>query len=495
MQLQELKPEIIFDNSEFKKSELTEPINNKEDTDNCAEIILQNKELFNKIYKGFSFEKEQNYLISQFSNFPNKEFIIDELIKKIETELKLKEKIECPNQKHKFQRTPRKIGFDFSKDSPYQKEWDKINYGRQNDWLIFYSQNLFCLKELPCKNIDTFFIIYHSKEILKYYKFLKDIKENEFVIPTINIEDLLINNSNAFELDDIKEIPIDTIQYEIINQTRKKYFSNITEFLSTKIDIKKAIKGTKNLSVEKIFNDDLQLKNNPLKMETMSVSKIIGWLQLWLFKRYTDNNHKSFLTTDTYKTKFENYKNNYLNSSIDTDEKDFIKDELDKCEAILIELSKPIYDKIDILCEIKNEPCEFKKYLMNSIDKRIKFLKKNEIQNNNDEVLNIKDLPTCKEIALICFYKNILIERNGNYEKLLKSYNPNLNSSITLYNKYINIISQTNRVNDAGSDKKNINKANSFKKIISIFKNENTDLTQIEKEFTTFKSQLNIDIN
>ena len=54
---------------------------------------------------------------------------------------------------------------------------------------------------------------------------------------------------------------------------------------------------------------------------------------------------------------------------------DFIKSELFLCDNLIIELNKPIYNNTNVLNEVLDEPCDFKKNLLNSIDNRKKFLK------------------------------------------------------------------------------------------------------------------------
>lgn len=211
----------------------------------------------------------------------------------------------------------------------------------------------------------------------------------------------LINNRNIFELDKIESISFFTIQCEIINQIGNKNVENIIDFLNIEIDTTKNISGTEELNIDRIFNEHLKIDFNVLNCKTTHVSLIYSYFNLWLFRKYTDDSHKAFFTNDTYKKEYEKLKNNYLNSYIDTDENDFITNELKISDSLKLELEKPIYNKIDLFGGIDDEPAEFKKYLSFTIDKRIKFLKEYQeflqLQSENSlkselEILSAKEL-------------------------------------------------------------------------------------------------------
>lgn len=186
-----------------------------------------------------------------------------------------------------------------------------------------------------------------------------------------NKEDWIINNGNVFELPETESAPISAIQYEILKQIEGKNIASILDFLNAEIDTQKTIMFTKGLNIDTIFSNYLELDINPLKTMKVPVFSIYEWLTLNLFKRLADNDH--FSETDTYKEKYQTIKNNWLNQNIDTDEKDFVNNELAKCETIILELQKPIYNKL-LFSEVQPEPTEFKRNLTNIIDKRIKFL-------------------------------------------------------------------------------------------------------------------------
>lgn len=193
-------------------------------------------------------------------------------------------------------------------------------------------------------------------------------------MPEFNKYEWIINNRNVFELPEIENIPLSTIGYEVLNQIESKNINSVSEFLNYDIDIKKEIRFTDGISINKIFNEYLKLNNNPLDVDEFPVFLIHQLQTLWLFKKYVKNDHNPFIIARIYKEQYEKNKSIYLNSNIDTDQTDFINSELSKCEAIILELKKPIYNN-NGLGNIENEPTDFKKRLLFSIDKRKKFLK------------------------------------------------------------------------------------------------------------------------
>jgi DNA repair exonuclease SbcCD ATPase subunit len=94
------------------------------------------------------------------------------------------------------------------------------------------------------------------------------------------------------------------------------------------------------------------------------------------------------LTFSEYENKYSILLNGYLSSNIDTDEQDFIKAELTLCDNLISELMKPIYNEISPFKEVLDLPSSFKKNLINSLDKRKKFLKEKE----NEKIPKIKGL-------------------------------------------------------------------------------------------------------
>jgi hypothetical protein len=194
-------------------------------------------------------------------------------------------------------------------------------------------------------------------------------------------EDWLINNQNIFGFRKDISLSISSIQYEINNQLEGKKISSISNYLDADIDINKEVRYTQSLTILSILEDFLDFKDfNPLKTRTSKCSLILSYLQLSLFKEYINESNKNILTFSEYENQYNELLKNYLTENIDTDEQDFIKDELKLCNSLVTELSKPIYNKLGILSEVLDKPCKFKKNLLNSIDKRKKFLeqKKNE---------------------------------------------------------------------------------------------------------------------
>lgn len=212
-------------------------------------------------------------------------------------------------------------------------------------------------------------------------------------------DDWLINNHNIFELQQDIELSISVIQYEILNQIELKDINSIEKYLRFEVDISQEIWGTENLTIEKVFADFLGLASiDPLEQKTIKISQVLCYLQLSLLKEYYENKHKNILTFSQYKTHYNSLLQSFLNSNIDTDEQDFIKAELSFCNKLITELDKPVYSLISPLNKIMDKPCDFKKNLTNSIDKRKKFLEQKE----KEKLQPVKENETEKKIEIWC---------------------------------------------------------------------------------------------
>ncbi|MDM1534220.1 hypothetical protein [Myroides marinus] len=223
--------------------------------------------------------------------------------------------------------------------------------------------------------------------------------------------DWIINNQNIFGLQQDINLSISGIQYEILNQSKDKDINSIEDYLGIEIDISKEIRLTKNLTIEKVFSEFLDFENfNPLEQNTFNCSLILGYLQLSLFKEYSENKNKNILTFSEYKTQYSSLLNNFLTSNMDTDEQDFIKAELTLCNNLLTEMNKPIYSVLSLLNEVLDKPCEYKKNLTNSIDKRKKFL---------EQKVNEK-YPKVKALFHFIEYLHSNIENFNQYNGLIK---------------------------------------------------------------------------
>lgn len=223
--------------------------------------------------------------------------------------------------------------------------------------------------------------------------------------------DWIINNQNIFGLQQDINLSISSIQYEILNQVKGKNINSISDYLGAEIDISKEIRLTKKSTIEKVFAKFLGFENiNPLEQNNFNCSLILGYLQLSLFKEYSENKHKNILTFSEYKTQYNSLLNNFLASNIDTDEQDFIKAELTLCNNLLTEMNKPVYNVLSPLNEVLDKPCEYKKNLTDSIDKRKKFLE----QKANEKYPKIKALFDFIE------YLNSNIENFNQYNGLIK---------------------------------------------------------------------------
>lgn len=195
----------------------------------------------------------------------------------------------------------------------------------------------------------------------------------EFDIKEWIYKNYLLNNRNIFDLPRFESLSLSAVQYEIINQIESKKIKNISDFLTAQINVSKNIKHTK-ISIDEVLNDFLKKERPPFISQFMSVGIIYSLLRLCLFIQYANNNIATLLTLSAYKENYERLKNDFIKNNIDTDEADFISVELKKCTNIINELELTVYNEF---CSVSdsNNLSEFKKNLLNSIDKRVKFLR------------------------------------------------------------------------------------------------------------------------
>lgn len=188
-------------------------------------------------------------------------------------------------------------------------------------------------------------------------------------------ENWIINNQNVFGLPQEINLSISSIQFEIMNQLSDRSINSISDYLGAEIDIQKEIQFTHSLTIQKIFNEYLILQNiNPLNTKTFSCSMVMRYLQISLFKEYAKENNKNILPFSEYKNQYHSLLKEFLQTNVDTDEKDFIKTELITCDKLINELEKPVYNEINIFNEVLDNAVEFKKNLINSLDKRKNYL-------------------------------------------------------------------------------------------------------------------------
>lgn len=224
-------------------------------------------------------------------------------------------------------------------------------------------------------------------------------------------EDWIINNQNVFGLSKEISLTFSTIQYEMLDQLEGKKINSISDYLGTKIDVEKNIRLTKSLTIQKAFEKFLGFDAfKPLKVSICNCSMILAYLQLSLLEEYSSRKHKNILTFSEYENKYSILLDGYLSSNIDTDERDFIKAELTLCDNLISELMKPIYNEISPFKEVLDLPSSFKKNLINSLDKRKKFLKQKE----NEKTPKIKGLFQFVE------YLHSNIESFNQYNDLIK---------------------------------------------------------------------------
>lgn len=224
-------------------------------------------------------------------------------------------------------------------------------------------------------------------------------------------EDWIINNQNIFGLRKEMSITVFSIQCEILDQLKGKKINSISDYLGAKIDTLKKMRLTQHLTIEKVFSEFLGFENiNPLKISVFTCYLILDYLQLSLLKEYYAESNKSILTFSEYEKQYFILRNSFLSSNIDTDEQDFIKAEQTLCDNLIIELKKPVYNVISPLNEVLDKPCEFKRNLINSIDKRKKFLEQKE----NEKTPKIKALFQFVE------YLHLNIEKFNQYNNLIR---------------------------------------------------------------------------
>lgn len=192
-------------------------------------------------------------------------------------------------------------------------------------------------------------------------------------------EDWIINNRNIFGLPKEISITFFSIQCEILEQLKGKKINSLSDYLVNEIDITKKIRFTISVTIQNAFNKFLGFeKFNPLGTKNFKCLMILGYLQLSLLKEYQSKKNKNILTFSEYENKYSILLNGYLSSNIDTNERDFIKAELTLCDNLILELRKPIYSEISMFNDVSDLPCSFKKNLINSLDKRKKFLEEKE---------------------------------------------------------------------------------------------------------------------
>lgn len=224
-------------------------------------------------------------------------------------------------------------------------------------------------------------------------------------------EEWIINNLNIFGLKQDIKLSLSSIQYEIVNQLKNRLINSISDYLDAEIDITKEIKLTNSLTIQKIFSEFLGFENIKIfEQNSFNCYLILSYLQLSLLKEYYSESHKNILTFSEYEKQYDGLLNVFITSNIDTDEQDFIKAELNLCDNLIKELNKPIYNIISPFNEILDSPCDFKKNLANSIDKRKKFLE----QKANETIPKIKALFQFVEYL----YSNI--EKFNQYNDLIK---------------------------------------------------------------------------
>jgi len=245
------------------------------------------------------------------------------------------------------------------------------------------------------------------------------------------VDNWVINDGNIFEMTEDCSLSFFAIQTEVLKQFKANSTGKFQDFITYGIDISKLITGTDGLSIEKIFKEFLDLEINSEKLEyPMTVSIILDYLKIGLLKMYLENTYNSFLHIEKYIEKYNELRNNFTNTNIDTDENDFIKNELKRCLSFLQELKKPVYNEISILGDTKDEFCSFKKHFSNTIDKRQSFLNKKLLEFENllesekyERSIKILKKFTEADIERIVFAKQIGIKPGDGYSQIPEPQN------------------------------------------------------------------------
>ncbi|RXG21247.1 hypothetical protein [Leeuwenhoekiella marinoflava] len=200
--------------------------------------------------------------------------------------------------------------------------------------------------------------------------------------------DWIIDNLNTFDLPLDVALSFSSIQNEIAKELNNKLPQSLSDYLNTEIDVSKEIIGTPHLTIRKVFRQFLSFENIvPSEVNNFKCNYLLNYLKIALFKLYNEGKYKNILNFEEYQKQYGSLLSSFMTLNVDTDEQDFIDAENNICDKLVLELNKPIYNK-NPLNELLDKPCEFKKNLINSIDKRKKFLE----QKANEKYPKVKAL-------------------------------------------------------------------------------------------------------
>ncbi len=205
-------------------------------------------------------------------------------------------------------------------------------------------------------------------------------------------DSFLMNGANVFDLPTQEWLFLITIQGEIHFQLNEKKFQSIKDFLDYEINICTEIKGTKNHTINSLILKYLEINLNNLETCRNTIENLYNYLNIWFLKLYTEvntncnTNFSTLLMNELYVEHYDDFRISYNNSLVDTDENDFLNFELDKYNAILKELDKPVYKRL-IFGEIDDQDGSFKSRYKFTIDKRVKFLNAKKIAINENDAL------------------------------------------------------------------------------------------------------------
>ena len=196
-------------------------------------------------------------------------------------------------------------------------------------------------------------------------------------------DDWIINNRDVFGLKKSVGTILFALQAEVLRQLKENEIKTLSDYLGAEIDVHNKFGFGSYKSIQKVFVEDLALDNfNPSEENKLKLTLILGYLQIVLQKEYKKGNTKNILYFTEYQKQFKTFLGDYLRQNIDTDKQDFIESEEKLNKSLRVELMKPIYNELSIFNEVKETPSIFKKNLLNSLDKRDKFLNKEKASEN-----------------------------------------------------------------------------------------------------------------
>ena len=199
-------------------------------------------------------------------------------------------------------------------------------------------------------------------------------------------EDWIINKDNVFGLEKKEMLALDAIQRYILESAKSWDKTNSVErFLGFAINVETKILD--DLTVEAFLKGILQsdyksYQNKDIKFRFDFVRRFYVYVTLWFYEYYVSETLPAILKVKAYKEIYSDKLNSFLSFRADTDEGDFIKAELSKCNEIIDELKKPVYNLFDE--HLPETPYFFATAATYSIEKRQSFLNLRQLSLNEN---------------------------------------------------------------------------------------------------------------